>query len=80
MSNQQTRVVAAARSLAKSLALPSVRGSVYAWHDSNGDRIVVAADRSWLEANRTLPATFNGFPVVYEDSIKATSQRHRLSA
>ena len=80
MSNQWNKALSAARSLAKALALPSTRGSVYAWHDSTGDRIVVSVDRRWLETNRTLPAMFDGFPVVHEDNIGAAAHRRPLAA
>jgi hypothetical protein len=59
--------------------LPSNRGSIYTWHDAAGDRIVVAGDRRWLEANRSLPAMFDGFPVVHEDSIGIIAHRRPLN-
>lgn len=80
MSNQRNKALSAARSLAKALALPSSRGSVYAWHDANGDRIVVSADRRWLEANRSVPVMFDGFPVVHEDRIDAKAHHKPLTA
>lgn len=80
MSDHQNKALSAARSLAKALALPSSRGSVYAWHDAAGDRIVVCADQRWLEESRTLPVSFGGFPVVYEDRLDASAHRRRFPA
>ncbi|WP_024896879.1 hypothetical protein [Brucella rhizosphaerae] len=77
MSKQRDKALSAARSLAKTLALPSGRGSVFVWHGDNGDRIVVAVDRTWLNANRILPATFQGFPVEVEDKLGVVSHTHR---
>lgn len=77
MYNRHTKAVDAAVALAKSLSLPSGKGSVFAWHDAGGDRIVVAADRKWIAAHRTIPAIFRGYPVEVSDRFDAVAHaRH----
>jgi hypothetical protein len=73
MYSRQTKAVDAAVALAKSLSLPSGRGSVFAWRDAGGDRIVVAADQNWIAAHRSVPATFRGYPVVVSDRFDAVA-------
>lgn len=59
--------ITAARKLAAQLALPTTRGTVFAWISDGQERLVVRADQHWLRSHRTLPKTFMGFPVTADD-------------
>jgi hypothetical protein len=65
----------AAIALSKSLSLPSGRGSVYAWHDNSGCRLVISADESWVSMHRSLPQTFQGYAVIVEEQFNALAHR-----
>jgi lysophospholipid acyltransferase (LPLAT)-like uncharacterized protein len=73
MSSDTRKAEVAARALAKSVGLPNTRGSIFAWVDEAGARIVVAADKRWLETHRSIPATYHGFRVTVEDPIDAAA-------
>ncbi len=69
MYEKHNKITAAAIALAKSISLPSTRGSVFAWNDIDGERIVVAADHKWIMAHRSIPSTFRGFPVSLQEQF-----------
>lgn len=79
MPRKREEALVAALALSKSLSLPSEKGSVFAWHDSKGERLVISADTNWVLANRTIPRRFHGYPVVVEDRLHAIAQSsHRV--
>lgn len=65
----------AARRLASELALPPSRGSVFAWCDSAGPRIVVRAEVSWLRRHPDIPRTYLGYSVETDDPSDAIAFR-----
>lgn len=58
----------AAKELARSISLPSWRGSVFAWLKDDDFVLVVAADPSWRRA-ASIPPTFHGYEVLQEDQV-----------
>lgn len=67
--------ITAARKLAAELALPTTRGTVFAWTAEGKDRLVVRADRHWLSTHRELPKSYMGFPVTADDPSEAMAFR-----
>jgi hypothetical protein len=78
MSSDPRNATEAAVALARSLSLPSGRGTVFAWHDDAGDRLVIAGDRHWLASNRAVPSEFMGFPVVVEEPFRGSAHAPRM--
>lgn len=65
----------AARRLASELALPPSRGSVFAWFDPAGPKIVIRAERTWLRRHRDIPRTYLGFAVETDEPSDAVAFR-----
>lgn len=65
----------AARQLASELALPPSRGSVFAWFDPAGAKIVIRAERSWLRRHPEIPNTYLGFTVETDEPSGAVAFR-----
>lgn len=74
MHDEAKSAVVAARALAVMLSLPSSKGSVFAWRDANGERLVVAGDVQWVLSFREVPAEFCGYPVVLEEPLGGAAQ------
>lgn len=77
MSEGHRKAMAAAVALSKALSLPSGKGTVFAWHDNHGDRLIVSADSKWILAHRTVPPSFQGYPVVIEEALNAVAHAIR---
>lgn len=63
----------AARRLASELKLPSWKGSVMVAHRSEGEVLIVAAERSWL-AKHSVPRTYCGYRVEADGPLVAHAQ------
>jgi hypothetical protein len=71
MREASNTLLCAAKALAKDLALPVSRASVFAWCDQAGERIVIAADQRWLKRAGSVPASFRGYRVEVQDELGA---------
>jgi hypothetical protein len=71
--------LAAARSLAKKLSLPSRGGTVLAWNDGSCQKIVVCADSAWLQSH-SVPRQFEGFAVETSDQLIGEAHSVRRAA
>lgn len=76
MSRDHRKAMAAAIALSKFLSLPSNRGSVFSWHDSRGDRLILLVDHEWIATHRDIPQCFQGYQVVIEDQFDAIAHKH----
>lgn len=71
MSESTSSALHAARALARDLALPRSRATVFAWRDEAGERIVIALDRRLQRDRWSIPTSFRGFPVEIQDEVGA---------
>lgn len=74
MHSTHEKAMDAARRLATSMSLPSYQGTVFVWHDTLGEKIVVCAESAWLSAHH-VPKAYDGFRVETQDAVTATFQR-----
>ena len=71
MHETSNTLLRAAKALAQDLALPASKACVFAWVDTAGERIVIAADPSWIKNAKSLPASFRGYPVEVQEEMGA---------
>lgn len=71
MYESTNSVLDAARALARNLALPLSKATVFAWSDDTGERIVVAVDHRLLREATSIPSYFEGYRVEVQDEVGA---------
>lgn len=71
MYEAENTLLSAAKALAKDLAFPKCKASVFAWCDQSGERIVVAIDHFGLRQECSIPSSFRGYRVEVQDSLGA---------
>ena len=71
MHETSSTLLGAAKALAKDLDLPPSKVTVFAWNDTAGERIVIAADPCWLKNRHKLPASFRGYRVEVQQELGA---------